>query len=433
MILRERMLATNDLRAILDAAEQAVAREDITSAERLLREALALQESTPGSQRDEVAKTLNNLAVVCEMTGKLGDAEKCYRRAYRIATASLPASDPFVTTSRENLEEFCKAQGLQVELPPVVAAAPRPPAVSKPVPAPAPPPQPAPPRAASPAPPLPASPAPPRAASPTLSLPASPAPPRAASPTPSLPASPAPPRAASPTPPRATPPTPPRAAAQAPPARVSLPIPSSGGRSRGILIAVLIFIAVVIAIVIARDWLATGAAPDRTTSVSQPESAAPAQPPTPVPAPPEPTPEPEPKPVAATPSPVAPAPEPVAPTPEPPPATIPSSGLTVVTAQVCRSLSTTGAWRCTPPSGAQGPGPMIFYTRVASPRDTTIEHRWYRNDQLHQRVQLRIRANASGFRTYSRTTVTSERAGNWKVELRAADGRVLDEETFSVR
>ena len=42
------MLAANDLRAILNAAEQAVARGDnAAAAERLLREALALQESTP--------------------------------------------------------------------------------------------------------------------------------------------------------------------------------------------------------------------------------------------------------------------------------------------------------------------------------------------------------------------------------------------------
>ena len=106
-ISREQMLAANDLRSILNAAEQAVAREDATAAEQLLREALALQESTAGSPRDEIAKTLNNLAVVCEMTGKLKDAETCYRRAHKIAMASLPASDPFVTTSRENLEAFC--------------------------------------------------------------------------------------------------------------------------------------------------------------------------------------------------------------------------------------------------------------------------------------------------------------------------------------
>jgi hypothetical protein len=48
-------------------------------------------------------------------------------------------------------------------------------------------------------------------------------------------------------------------------------------------------------------------------------------------------------------------------------------------------------------------------------------------------VSLRIGANPSGFRTYSRTTVTADRAGTWKVELRSRDGAVLDEETFTVR
>src|SRR5262245_9805969 len=125
MVDRERMpAANNDLRSILNAAEQAVARADAASAEQLLRDALALQESTPDAPRDEIAKTLNNLAVVCEMTGNLKDAETCYRRAHTIATATLPASDPFVTTSRENLEEFCKAQGLPLVPAPAAARPP---------------------------------------------------------------------------------------------------------------------------------------------------------------------------------------------------------------------------------------------------------------------------------------------------------------------
>jgi hypothetical protein len=76
---------------------------------------------------------------------------------------------------------------------------------------------------------------------------------------------------------------------------------------------------------------------------------------------------------------------------------------------------------------------MYFYTRVASPRDTTIEHRWYRGDRLHQRVQLRIRPNPSGYRTYSRTTINADRSGTWRVELRSADGQLLQEETFTVK
>jgi len=105
----------------------------------------------------------------------------------------------------------------------------------------------------------------------------------------------------------------------------------------------------------------------------------------------------------------------------------------VITSEVCRSLATKGNWQCAPATGEQRPGTMYFYTRVASTRDTTIEHRWYRDDRLHQRVPLRIRANASGYRTFSRTTVTADRTGTWKVELRSQDGQLLDEQTFSVR
>jgi hypothetical protein len=105
----------------------------------------------------------------------------------------------------------------------------------------------------------------------------------------------------------------------------------------------------------------------------------------------------------------------------------------VLRAEVCRSLTRTGAWTCAPATGAQDPGVMYFYTRVASPRDTTIEHRWYRDERLVQRVPLRIRANPSGFRTYSQTRISADRAGKWKVELRSQDGELLDEKTFAIQ
>jgi hypothetical protein len=70
---------------------------------------------------------------------------------------------------------------------------------------------------------------------------------------------------------------------------------------------------------------------------------------------------------------------------------------------------------------------------VASATDTTVEHRWYLGTRLLQQVELRIGANQSGFRTYSRMTIIAERAGPWKIELRSADGTVLHEENFIVR
>ena len=104
---------------------------------------------------------------------------------------------------------------------------------------------------------------------------------------------------------------------------------------------------------------------------------------------------------------------------------------TVVTAQLCTTLRN---WRCEAADTQVRPGPMSFYTKVRSATATTIEHRWYQGDRVSRVVQLRIEANpGDGYRTYSRTTIGSERAGDWRVELRSADGTVLHEERFTVR
>jgi len=77
------------------------------------------------------------------------------------------------------------------------------------------------------------------------------------------------------------------------------------------------------------------------------------------------------------------------------------------------------------------PGPLVLYTRIKSPRDTVVVHRWYRGDTLRQSVSLTVRANATeGFRTYSRQTVNT---GDWRVEVKSADGTVLHEQRFAVR
>jgi hypothetical protein len=108
----------------------------------------------------------------------------------------------------------------------------------------------------------------------------------------------------------------------------------------------------------------------------------------------------------------------------------------VAEARVCRNLSTRGSrdWRCDAVSSPVEPGTFFFYTRLTAARDTTVQHRWYQGDRLHQAVELRVRANPrSGYRTYSRNTVSSPNAGDWRVELRAKDGTLLDEKRFTVR
>ena len=108
----------------------------------------------------------------------------------------------------------------------------------------------------------------------------------------------------------------------------------------------------------------------------------------------------------------------------------------VVEARVCSRLSTSGAqgWECETVIDSTGAGTLFFYTRVKSPTDTIVQHRWYQGDRLHQSVDLRVRPNTSaGYRTFSRQTVTDARAGDWRVELRGADGALLGEERFRVR
>ena len=117
-----------------------------------------------------------------------------------------------------------------------------------------------------------------------------------------------------------------------------------------------------------------------------------------------------------------------------PPARSRSSGtITLITAQLCRTFSTSGgSWRCDPAVDPVRPGAIVLYTRIKSPRDAVVVHRWYRGDALRQSVRLPIRANATaGYRTYSRQTV--DRGADWHVEVRSAEGALLHERRFIVR
>jgi hypothetical protein len=114
-----------------------------------------------------------------------------------------------------------------------------------------------------------------------------------------------------------------------------------------------------------------------------------------------------------------------------------TSTIAIVRAEVCRNfLPRTGGaeWRCERVEGATTPGPLAFYTRLRSPRAATVEHRWYRNDRIDHRARLRIGSNTGdGYRTFSRNTIAAAEAGDWRVELRTADGTLLHEARFTVR
>ena len=341
-----------EARTIIEDAEQAAAAGNYSSAEALLREAAALQEQTLGPCHPDLANTLNNLGVVCEMADNPIDAEHYFRRAYSVATATLAPDHPFVATSSKNLHDFCAARGRPAELPP----------------------------------------SPPEVAA-WLEAPAPPA--------------------------------------------VIPPEPSASAKTQDVMprkrsvrplaLGALSGVAVLIVVLMMVGHWGSGAEETRSpaTTAIAPAAETPAARPTPPPA----------EPIARR-QPTAKATQPTRSETDAVGArpTVPARSAampTVVTAQLCTALK---LWRCDAADSRIPPGPLFFYTQVQSATATSIEHRWYQGDHLRHAVQLRIQANpGAGYRTYSRTTISSERIGEWRVELRSADGAVLHEERFTVR
>ena len=379
--------------SVLESAEKAAESGDFASAEQLLREAARLQEASLGPLHPDLANTLNNLGVVCEVAEKPVEAERYFRRAYDIATASLEPDHPFVATSRKNLEDFCAARGIPV----IAAAAPAPTPASARTPAPTPP-------------------------SPTGSG----------------------------TEKRETRPLPPElkellkdstpiiAAPQRPPRKEPDPAPAKTS-SRALIVTLLggtLLAGGLLVTFLGAPWFRSNDAPD---SASPPAAQQPATNPA-IPEAPKPVEKPATKPAetkAIEPKPseapqTAGARQPDAAKTAPAAGAVSKSALMVVDANLCKDLRNAGDWRCEPPSRPVAPGRLVFYTRIKSPTDVKILHRWYQGDRLRQAVELTIRANpGSGYRTFSRQTVNG--SGEWRVELRASDGTLLREERFTVR
>src|SRR4051794_35584331 len=348
------MSESESVKDLLAKAESAAAAGDLQSAGQLLQAVARNQERELGPMHPDLANTFNNLAVVAEKTGRPGDAEAYYRRAVAIAAASLPADDPMVAATRQNLEDFCRAQGIPVDPSPEPALPPTPSAASSPEPAPH--------------------------LAPAAVVASQPVP--------------------------ATPPS--RSLAKA---------------------AIAIVVLLIVALFVMRRWSEReGSAPAPGAAPAPPPSAQTAPPPAPEPA------SPQPAPVAV---------EPVQPpaaerrdadrnasgTPRAPQRAAEPVGLAI--AQLCRTLSTSGAWKCVPAGDSVAPGPIVLYTRVKSPHATVVVHRWYRGDVLRRSVRLPTDASSQeGYRTFSRQTVDR---GDWRVEVRSAAGDLLYEQHLAVR
>jgi hypothetical protein len=68
-----------------------------------MRRALDIDEHSYGSGHPNVARDLNNLALLLQSTNRLAEAEPLMRRALAIFEASLPDHHPLVHTVQANL------------------------------------------------------------------------------------------------------------------------------------------------------------------------------------------------------------------------------------------------------------------------------------------------------------------------------------------
>jgi len=384
---------------VIQAAERAAEAGNYTSAEKLLREAARLQEASLGPRHADLANTLNNLGIVCEITDKPDDAEQYFRRAVSIARTSLDADHPFVATSQKNLRDFCEARGKAVE----------PQAVEPPAPAPE------------------VQPPPPVVEAPVVEV---------LAPVVELQASAA---TATPDPdPDPDPEPEPAAAPATDPARQS-PIdpdpedPEATSKKFFYRVALGALGPIAMLMVILAAGLPRLGAPElavlsREVAIDPPRTITP--PPI--------TPPPEPSPVDASPAPERPQTTNAATKSSraadeatPSDVTAAPARPVVVRAGLCGELDD---WSCDPADRPVPPGPLFFYTQIKSPTATTIQHRWYQDNHLRQAVDLRVDANrTAGYRTYSRNLMKSESAGDWRVEVRSQDGSLLHEERFAVR
>jgi hypothetical protein len=347
------MQEPRDLQSLIEAAEQAAAAGDYASAEQRLRDVAGRQEAELGPLHPDLANTLNNLGIVCEITNKPADAEQFFRRAWTIATASLEPSHPFVATSRKNLEDFCKAHGTAVDLPTPVA---EPAKVESPV---------------------------------------------------------------------SEPPEPIEPVQRHADTVVPEPV-----QPRKIFdpMTVGAAIAAVLLIVAVAMWLrpatqdspaasnTTGSAPATSREKPEPPRTSATAPP------------------AGAPAPASPRAQNPRPAPPQSAQAAKNNSVVPVEARLCRALTRGSSWQCTPLASPVEPATLFFYTRVKSPTDTTVQHRWYHGERLVKRAELSILANpTAGYRTYSRNAVDAQAGGNWRVELRTKDGALLHEERFTVR
>ncbi len=376
------MAELDEAAEIISEAERASSAGDHASAELALRRALKLQEASFGPVHPDVANTLNNLGVVCDILGRPNEAEFLYRRALGIARKTLPADHPYIATSLQNLSNLYRAQGKPEKLAQVADGRSQ------------------------------------RSGLPGIDLPDE-AVVEGERPADIIPGQ-----------------------ADASADSRSQTLYERLAHQPVLLVAAGVVLLVVAWLLVGdrdgpdapvQDEAAAGT-PLHAPVVERDVLVAPdvipvtgaADAPVDIP-------------VADTVEDASPEPAPDRPDPSAVPS-VAAAGV-VADARVCSRLvtrDTDGApltdWECRTVVDSVAPGRLFFYTRVRSRTDATIEHRWYRDERLAHEIGLQIEANdGPGYRTYSFRTVSPQERGSWRVELRSADEEVLHAEDFMVR
>ena len=77
-------------------------------------------------------------------------------------------------------------------------------------------------------------------------------------------------------------------------------------------------------------------------------------------------------------------------------------------------------------------GRLYFWTVTAGPMQIdTIFHTWYRNGREIQKTAIEVQG--SFYRSHTYKTVNTRLAGSWKVKVSDAAGRVLAQDSATVR
>jgi len=77
-------------------------------------------------------------------------------------------------------------------------------------------------------------------------------------------------------------------------------------------------------------------------------------------------------------------------------------------------------------------GMLYCFSRIAgAAEETTVAHAWFHNDQLMTRTVLPVRSSL--WRTWSAKQMRDEEPGDWRVEVRDAQGNLLQVIEFTVR